>query len=582
MGNRRNRRSRRQRSQGDPSAENPPQASRIDALLDQVQKIDLTVIADEQARAIIRLLLNLVEDLRGELRKAQQENAYLRERLGLRRGGDGKPGDQPGNSPSPQTHSSEKERKEPKERTKQAKLSEIQINQEVKLELDRAALPPDAEDKGYEAVVVQELRIATENVKFFRKKYYSASLGKTYLAPLPDGYHGEFGPNVKTLCVMFAHQCHMTEPKIVEWFANMGILISAGQISHFLTEGHEAFHREKEQVVEAGLNSSPWQHIDDTGTRVDGVNWHCQVICNPLYTAYFTTEHKDRLTVIDVLRNQRQRVFRLNDEAVALSRQFGVSQRTMEQLRHLPWDQELSETELEDGLKQQMPQLGATARSRIVEASAIAAYHAEVGHPVVRLLICDDAKQFKLVTEELGLCWIHDGRHYKRLEPYVAYHGQLLDAFLERYWNYYKELLAYRQQPRAGEAMRLTGAFDELFSTVTGYDALDQRIAKTKANKGELLMVLRHPEIPLHNNPAELAARGRVRKRVVSYGPRSVKGAQAWDTFQTLLGTAKKLGVNFFHYLRDRIGGARQMPSLADLIQQRAKELQLGASWESP
>ncbi|MGO9257171.1 MAG: hypothetical protein ACLQU1_12830 [Bryobacteraceae bacterium] len=57
--------------------------------------------------------------------------------------------------------------------------------------------------------------------------------------------------------------------------------------------------------------------------------------------------------------------------------------------------------------------------------------------------------------------------------------------------------------------MRLSSAFDELFSTVTGYDALDQRIAKTKANKGPLLMVLGHPEIPLHNNPAELGDRGR-------------------------------------------------------------------------
>lgn len=582
MSSRARRRSRRQSDQGNPSPENSPQAARIDALLDQVQKIDLTCIQDEQARAIVGWLLNVVEDLRGELKKAHQENAYLRERLGLRRGGEGKPGDQPGSAPPQQTHSSEKERKEPQERTKRAKLSEIKIAKQVKLDLDRATLPPDAEDKGYQAVVVQELRIATENVRFFRKKYYSPSLGKTYLAPLPDGYSGEYGPNVRTLCVMFSHLCHMTEPKIAEWFDNMGILISAGQISRFLTEGHEAFHREKEAVVEAGLKSSPWQHMDDTGTCVDGVNWHCQVICNPLYTAYFTTERKDRLTVIDVLRNQRPRVFRLNDEAVVLMRQFGVSQRTMEPLRHLPWHQELSATELEDGLKQQMPQLGATARSRIVEASAIAAYHAEVGHPVVRLLICDDAKQFKLVTEELGLCWIHDGRHYKRLEPWVDYHGQLLDAFLERYWNYYKELLGYRQQPSAEEAMRLSGAFDELFSTMTGYDALDQRIAKTKANKGELLMVLRHPEIPLHNNPAELGARGRVRKRVVSYGPRSVKGAQAWDTFQTLLGTARKLGVNFFHYLRDRIGGARQMTSLADLIQQRAKDLQLGASWESP
>jgi Transposase IS66 family len=429
---------------------------------------------------------------------------------------------------------------------------------------------------------VQELRIDTENVRFLRKKYYSPSLGRTYLAPLPAGYGGEFGPNVRTLCAIFSHQCHMTQPKIAEWFANMGILISDGQIAHFLTEGQEAFHREKEEIVEAGLNSSPWQHMDDTGTRVNGVNWHCQVICNPLYTAYFTTERKDRLTVIDVLRNGRERVFRLNDEAMTLLRQFAVSQRTIEALRHLPWDQELSEMQLEDGLKQQLPPLGAAARSRIVEASAIAAYHAEVGHPVVRLLICDDAKQFKLVTEELGLCWIHDGRHYKNLEPCVDYHSQLLDAFLQRYWEFYKELLVYRRQPSATEAMRLSGAFEELFSSVTGYAALDQRIAKTKANKGSLLMVLRHPEIPLHNNPAELGARGRVRKRVVSYGPRSVQGAQAWDTFQTLLGTAKKLGVNFFHYLRDRIGGAYTMPSLADLIQQRAKDLKLGASWESP
>src|ERR1035438_9996731 len=292
MGRRRSRRSHNQPNQGNPSPENSSQGARIEALLDQVQEIDLAGIRDERERAIIGLLLNLVEDLRGELRKAHQEIAYLREQLRLGQGGEGRPGDKPESSPPQQTHSSEKERKEPKERTQRAKLSEIKIDKEVKLDLDRTNLPSDAEDKGYEAVVVQELRITTENVRFLRKKYYSASLGKTCLAPLPDGYRGEYGPNVRTLCVMFSHLCHMTEPKIGEWFANMGIMISAGQISHFLTEGHEVFHREKEEIVEAGLNSSPWQHIDDTGTRVDGVNWHCQVLCNPLYTAYFTTERK--------------------------------------------------------------------------------------------------------------------------------------------------------------------------------------------------------------------------------------------------------------------------------------------------
>ena len=123
--------------------------------------------------------------------------------------------------------------------------------------------------------------------------------------------------------------------------------------------------------------------------------------------------------------------------------------------------------------------------------------------------------------------------------------------------------------------------FEELFSTGTGYDALDQRILQTKADQTSLLMVLKHPEIPLHNNPAELDARLRVRKREVSYGPRSAAGAQAWDAMETLLGTAKKLGVNFFQYIRDRVSGARQMPSLAELIKQRSTMTNLSPSWAS-
>ena len=130
--------------------------------------------------------------------------------------------------------------------------------------------------------------------------------------------------------------------------------------------------------------------------------------------------------------------------------------------------------------------------------------------------------------------------------------------------------------------MRLDGAFDALFSTVTGYNALDERIARTRAKKGCLLMVLAHPEISLHNNPAELGARARVRKRDVSFGPRTREGAKAWDTFMTLAGTATKLGVSFYHYLHDRVSGAYQMPALADLIEERAKDLNLGASWLHP
>ena len=93
-------------------------------------------------------------------------------------------------------------------------------------------------------------------------------------------------------------------------------------------------------------------------------------------------------------------------------------------------------------------------------------------------------------------------------------------------------------------------------------------------------VVLDHPEVPLHNNPAELDARTRVRKRVVSCGPRSLAGARTWDAMETLLSTARKLGVNFFQYIRDRVSGATQMPSLADLIKLRAQTMDLGSSWK--
>jgi len=182
----------------------------------------------------------------------------------------------------------------------------VRIDREEVLKLDRTSLPPDAQFKGYEDVVVQELRVSTDNVKFRKEKYYAPSTGQTYLAPLPAGYRGEFGPNLKSLCLLFSHLCNMTEPKIADLLENFGIAISSGQISAWLTGAYPGIQEEKRAIVEAGLASSPWQHMDDTGTRVNGENHHCQILCNPLYGAYFTTAHKDRLTIIDVLRNGRR------------------------------------------------------------------------------------------------------------------------------------------------------------------------------------------------------------------------------------------------------------------------------------
>ena len=121
--------------------------------------------------------------------------------------------------------------------------------------------------------------------------------------------------------------------------------------------------------------------------------------------------------------------------------------------------------------------------------------------------------------------------------------------------------------------------FEQLFGQVSGYEQLDERKALTLAKKEQLLVVLSHPEILLHNNPAELGARQRVRKRDVSLQARTRDGIQAWDTFQTLVSTASKLGVNIYQYFQDRVAQINQLPSLASLIEERAKVLRLAVSW---
>jgi hypothetical protein len=542
---------------------------------------DINNIRDlNEAIDCIRKLINLVETLSQENRELKRQNQELRDEINRLKGEQGKPKIKPKKETSAQ-YSSEKERKRPKKRKKRSKKDRIKTHELQICSVDKSILPKDAQFKGYDRVVVQDIKFEAHNTLFLKEKYYSPSLNKAYLAPLPPGYEGEFGPALKAFSLNLYVDTNVTQPRILDLLHDADIKISAGQLSNFLIKGHDAFHKEKDALYEAGLKSAPWHHIDDTSTRVNGENYYCQILCNPLYTAYFTTENKTRLTVIDVLRNFRDRRFLLNSETFTYLDIFRLPASVVNELKSFPKELQLGEAEFLRLLDQRLPNLAAQQRTHLLDAAAVAAYHAQMEFPVIRLLICDDAPQFKLVTEELSLCWVHDGRLYKKLLPCLADNQKLLDSFLDKYWEFYNQLLTYQEHPSLDERTRIEEEFDRLFSTETGYYALDQRIAKTMEKKSSMLMVLDHPEIPLHNNPAELGARKRVRKRVVSFGTRTDDGTKAWDTFMSLSTTAKKLGINFYNYLYDRISRAFQIPSLADLITQRAQELPLAASWDT-
>lgn len=535
--------------------------------------INLDTIQDEKIKETIQALFNLIENQAACIRNLQEENQRLRDENNRLKGEQGKPKIKSGKNKDDTKSrdiSSEKERKENASPGKGGSLKEpIKIDRTHICEVDKAKLPDDAEFKGYETATVQDLKIETDNIEFHKEIYYSPSEHKTYRGELPLGYEGGFGPTVKALSLIMKNICNVSEPKIGEILHNLNIRISSGSISNILIKKKDLFHQEKEDIVAAGLHSTSYQQIDDTGARVDGQNYHTHILCNPWYTAYFTTEKKDRLTIIELLQNGSELQYCLNQEAIGIAGQLGVALKYIQPLKQLQSGQEYQKQPFVELITKGIPGVKDCALVKILEAGAIACYHKGLTHPVVKILLCDDAPQFKIITEELALCWVHDGRLYKKLSPVIPHHVKEQKQFLAAYWEYYRKLLAYKRAPSQEASAELSMEFDRLFSTKTGYQALDERIAKTKQKKASLLLALKYPEIPLHNNAAELAARTQVRKRDVSLHTITQEGTQANDTFLTITQTCKKLGVSAYEYIFDRVSKAFKLPSLAQIIREK-------------
>ena len=153
-------------------------------------------------------------------------------------------------------------------------------------------------------------------------------------------------------------------------------------------------------------------------------------------------------------------------------------------------------------------------------------------------------------------------------------HATALDKFAERYWDYYAALQDYRAGPSEASATKLRQEFDELFATRTGYDALDDRIAKTAAKREELLTVLSYPSVPLHNNASELGARVSARCRDVSLHSRSVGGARRWTFLRPWFKPAKNWASAPTSTSETTLAAASNSPRSASAFKQRSKQPQ--------
>lgn len=152
-------------------------------------------------------------------------------------------------------------------------------------------------------MITENIIFKTDNVRYRLERVYLQTRGQLYEASLPEALRGQsYGSELQALVIMLYFEFRMPEEKILNLLQSQGIVISAGQVSNILIEKHlDLFAEERKAVLRAGLQTTAYQHIDDTGARVDGVNHYFSTLCNPYYSSFFTRRRKNHDSVADLL-----------------------------------------------------------------------------------------------------------------------------------------------------------------------------------------------------------------------------------------------------------------------------------------
>jgi hypothetical protein len=187
-------------------------------------------------------------------------------------------------------------------------------------------------------------------------------------------------------------------------------------------------------------------------------------------------------------------------------------------------------------------------------------------------IVSDDAGQFNVLLH--ALCWIHAERTLAKLIGINDEQRQALESKRTEVWDFYRDLKAYKLAPSDDAKVALEARFDAIFSSTTCFATLNHALKRLHDNKAELLLVLRRPDLPLHNNLSESDIREYVTRRKRSGSTRSDLGRRCRDTFASLKKTCRKLGISFWRYLLDRCSGTNSIAQLPALVRQRAQEAQ--------
>jgi transposase IS66 family protein len=523
--------------------------------------VPLPDISEAECTPLVRQLLDIIGHLQNRIQELEDEILRLK---GLK--------SRPTIAPSPLETPPRPPRDPGQKRpgsAKRLKTAQLTITDEVVVPL--ADPPPGSTFKGYEDFVGQDLLIRPRVIRYRRERWQTSD-GQNLVAGLPADVRPDshFGPNLICFIIHQYHHQHVTQPLLWEQLDQLGIDISVGQVSRILTEEKDAFHQEKAELLPAGLAVSTYVQADDTGARHQGHNGFCTHIGNELFAYFESTDSKSRQNFLEVLRGP-DTDYTINVVAVAYWQRQKLPQAVIERLTagaqrwadKAAWQASLTQQQVTDPRHVRIATEGAVLGSLIAHGVS----------PELTVL-SDGAGQFDVFVH--ALCWLHVERPLERLVPHNEKHRQAIEQIRQRIWELYAGLKAYRQAPTMAAREALGKQFDELVAQRTDYPSIDGVLKGMAADRAKLLLVLERPEVPLHNNLSEGHIRDYVKKRKISGSTRSELGRRARDTFASLKKTCRRLGVNFWEYLQDRVRGLGQIPRLADRIRQKAEEATAG------
>jgi hypothetical protein len=525
-------------------------------------KLELPEIRAEDRTPLVESLLAVIRIQQDRIEQLEETVRQLRDEIAILKGQKPRPQIAPSRleSPAPQPRPPGSKRPGSEKRPKNAHLI---ITQEVRLSVLDA--PQGSVSKGFEEYIVQELILEAKVTRYLRERVLTPD-GRSIVAPLPDevlpGRH--FGPKLIAYILQQYHHNHVTQPLLLEELRELGIDMSAGQLSQILTESHEAFHQEKAELLATGLTVSSYIGTDDTGARHQGHNGFCTFIGNELFSYFESTDSKSRLNFLQVLQGRDCR-YVINDTAIAYWQQEGLSVELVHKLSAGP--RQFADATAWQARLAELPITG-ERRVRLTTEGVLLGGLVDLGVSPYLIVLSDGAGQFMLFVH--AACWVHAERPLARMVPYHEEHRAVIEDLRDQIWALYRDLKAYRQHPEAFQKSRLQAAFDALCAQRTGYPSINSVLKDMREHEADLLRVLERPEVPLHNNGAESDIREYVKKRKISGSTRSDAGRRCRDTFASLKKTCRKLGLCFWDYLLDRLRGTGKIPRLSDLIRQRA------------